>query len=72
MTSFVIAYNRRTGEREVTEFSGEGSQAEAMRLRVKLEAERDDRDVEVVSLVSDSLETVQKTHSRYFREPLHA
>ncbi len=67
MTSFVIEYNRRTGESHVTTFA-EGGNREALRHRLRLEDERVDPDVEIVSLVSDSLETVRRTHSRYFRK----
>jgi hypothetical protein len=67
VSSFVIKFNRRTGESDVTEFPGEDRQEEAMRLRFRIEAEGADGDIEVVSLMSDSIETVRQTHSRYFR-----
>jgi hypothetical protein len=34
--------------------------------RLEREAGREDTDVEIVSITSDSLETVRRTHSRYF------
>jgi len=66
MSGFVIKYNRLTGERFVREFPGPKGHREAMQMRLRLEKERESRDWEVVSLSSDSLATVQKTHSRYF------
>lgn len=70
MSSFVVQYNRRTGEVEITEFA-EGRHRDAMRHRLALEQERTNRDVEIVSLVSDSIDDVRRTHSRYF-ERQHA
>lgn len=66
MTGFVITYHRRTGEVEVTSFPEPHGHREAMRERLRLEAAGLEPDVEIVSLVSDSLETVQQTHKRYF------
>lgn len=66
MAGFVIKYNRLTGERFVKEFPGRKGHREALMLRLRLEKERESRDWEVVSLNSDSLATVEKTHSRYF------
>lgn len=66
MAGYVIKYNRITGERIVKEFAGPQGHREALMLRLKMEKERESRDWEIVSLNSNSLETVQKTHSRYF------
>lgn len=66
MTGFVIEYNRRTGESHVTTFPP-GDHRAALQHRLMLEDARVDPDMEIVSLVSDSLATVQRTHSRYFR-----
>lgn len=68
MTAFVIEYNRKTADRTVTSFPPgvEGRRA-AMRRRLELEKTRTDTDVEIVSLVSDSIETLRRTHSRYFQ-----
>lgn len=63
MPGFVIEFNRHTGERRVMEFA---SSREAMERRLQLEAERANSDVEIVALISDSLQTLQRTHSRYF------
>lgn len=66
MPGFVIEYNRSSGERQVTEFPGSEGHREALRFRLKLEQERSSDEWEIVSLNSDSLETVHRTHSRYF------
>lgn len=66
MPGYVIEYNRTTGDREVTEFPGQNGHKEALRFRLELERSRPSREWEIVSLNSDSLATVQRTHSRYF------
>mgnify|MGYP001112112312 CR=1 FL=1 len=66
MPGYLIEYNRITGDRYVTEFPGTDGHRAALLERLKLEKVRPSRDWEIVSLNSDSLETVQKTHSRYF------
>lgn len=66
MAGFVIEYNRRTRDWSVTEFLSETGHREALRLRLERERNRTDKDIEIVSLVSDSLQTIQKTHARYF------
>ncbi|MEB3061603.1 hypothetical protein [[Mycobacterium] zoologicum] len=64
MQSFVIEFNRRTRDRRVHQFA---SPREAMAYRLKLERERQDTtDVEIAALTSGSLESLQRTHSRYF------
>ena len=63
MLGFVIEFNRHTGVRRVTEFA---TARGAMEHRLKLEAERTNSDVEIVALISDSLDTLHQTHSRYF------
>lgn len=63
MAGFVIEYNRRTQARHVSEFA---TIHEAVRYRLKLEDERTDRDVEIAALSSKSLDTLKRTHSRYF------
>jgi len=60
---FVIEFNRRTRERRVHQFD---APQDAMRYRLQLEVERTDADVEIAALTSRSLETLQRTHSRYF------
>ena len=66
MAGFVIEYNRRTGQSRVTEFVGTDGHREALRRRLQLEKSRESTEVEIVSLASDSIETVRRTHSRYF------
>lgn len=66
MTGFVITYHRRTGDVDVTSFPEPDGHRKAMRERLRREAEGLDPDVEIVSLISDSLETVKQTHRRYF------
>lgn len=63
MPGFVIEFNRRTRLRRVHQFS---SAQEAMTYRLKRERERDDDDVEIAALTSSSLESLRRTHSRYF------
>lgn len=63
MPGFLIEFNRHTGERRVTEFP---AAREAMERRLELEAIRTDAGVEIVALISDSIETLRQTHSRYF------
>jgi hypothetical protein len=63
MAGFVIEYNRRTHGRRVTEFA---TPHEAMQYRLTLEAQRTDLDIEIASLASKSLDTLKRTHSRYF------
>ena len=73
MSGFVIQYQRTTGDRIVKEFGGEGGPRRALLERLRLEKLRSDSSWEVVSLNSDSLETIQRTHSRYFSgQPLAA
>ncbi|WP_328516203.1 hypothetical protein [Mycobacterium canetti] len=63
VAGYVVEYNRRTHVRRITEFA---TPQEAMEHRLKLEAERTDSNIEIVALVSKSLETLKQTHSRYF------
>lgn len=63
MTGFVIEFNRHTRDRRVSQFA---SARDAMEYRLRLESRRVDSDIEIVALTSKSLETLQRTHSRYF------
>lgn len=67
MPGFVIEYNRRTGDRLVTEFRGRDGHRRALIRRLELEKQRPTAEWEIVSLNSDSIDTVMKTHSRYFK-----
>ncbi|NUL43850.1 hypothetical protein F7P69_01360 [Cellulosimicrobium funkei] len=70
MPAFVIQYNRRTGDREVTSFSDKDGHRLAFKERMRLERQRTDADVEIVSIISDSLDSIKLTHSRYFRDEM--
>ena len=59
MSGFVIEYHRRTRECRVTSFPGEQGYRDAFNERLRLEAENTDPDVEIVSLVSDSIESAR-------------
>lgn len=66
MSGFVIEYHRPSGDRRVTAFPGDEGHREALQYRLEREATREDGDWEIASLNSDSLETLQRTHARYF------
>ena len=67
MSNFLIVYNRRSGEQSVREFAA-GQEREAIRARFLVERNhRGDSDIEVVVLSADSLETLERTHGRYFK-----
>lgn len=63
MAGYVIEYSRRTHARRVTEFA---TPQDAIEYRLKLDAVRNDTDIEIVALGSKSLATLMETHSRYF------
>ena len=63
---FLLTYDLRTGHLEVREFDDPDEATRAYG-----EAERghlDDRDLEIVLVGSDSLETVKQTHGHYFSD----
>lgn len=66
MAGYLIEYNRRTREWHVQEFTGADGPRRALTERLRLERERVDTDIEIASINADSLDTVKKTHSRYF------
>jgi hypothetical protein len=66
MAGYLIEYNRRTGDWKVQEFAGPSGHQDALRARLAKERSRTDTDIEIASINGDSLETVKKTHSRYF------
>jgi hypothetical protein len=66
MQAFVVEYNRKTRDWRVTEYPGESGHRDALLRRIELERARTDDEWEIVSLNSDSLATIKKTHSRYF------
>lgn len=63
MAGFVIEFDRRTRARRISKFHTSG---EAVRYRLELEDARTNPDIEIVALISDSLATLERTHSRYF------
>lgn len=66
MTSFVLTYNRTLGTLgTINEFP---SREKAIRERVKLEREKNDERIEVVSISAVSLDALKKSHSRYFMQ----
>jgi hypothetical protein len=67
MPGFLIEYNRRTRDWHVDEFGGPSGHRDALEERLRREVLRDDPDVEIASLSADSLQTIMKTHSRYFQ-----
>ena len=67
MNSFLIQYNRRTGDVQVREYHGEKGRLQALAARVKVEMSRPSSDIEVAVLSSDSLDELKRTHGRYFR-----
>ncbi|MGW2618672.1 hypothetical protein [Streptomyces sp. NPDC001500] len=64
---FLLVYNRHSGETDVRqEFPAPEARA-ALRARFQLERDlRGQEDIEIVVLTGTSLESLQKTHSRYF------
>jgi len=66
MAGFVIEYNRKSGAWRVTEFRGPQGHRQAFQRRLELEPLRASPDWEIVSLNSDSLATIRRTHARYF------
>jgi hypothetical protein len=67
MSSFLVTYNRRTGDVDVREYVGERGRSEALAERVAVERTRTTHDVEVVVLSADSVEELRRTHGRYFK-----
>ncbi|WP_182345755.1 hypothetical protein [Tomitella gaofuii] len=63
MESFVIEFNRKTLARRVHHVP---STRDASMLRLELEARRSSDDIEIVALVGKSLDSLTRTHSRYF------
>lgn len=74
MPGYVVEYNRKSRDWKVTEFPGAEGHRNALLKRLELEQSRPNADWEIVSLNSDSLGTIKKTHARYFEghELIHA
>lgn len=66
MPGFVIEYHRPTGTRRVHQFLGSNGHRDALEYRLELELERTDKDWEIASLNSESLDMLMRTHRRYF------
>ena len=68
MRFFLIIYDRKTGSILDQREYGPEDRDEALRARSARELiEKDRPDLEVVVLGAESLEALQKTHSRYFK-----
>ncbi|GAA1471182.1 hypothetical protein GCM10009604_04690 [Corynebacterium aurimucosum] len=63
MAEFVITYKRRSGESFIKQFS---DSTEALKERLRREAAIDDPDIEIAHISAPSLESLKKSHSRYF------
>ena len=74
MPGYVVEYNRKSRDWKVTEFPEAEGHRHALLMRLELEQSRPNADWEIVSLNSDSLDTIKKTHARYFEghELVHA
>lgn len=68
MSGFVIEYHRPSGRHRVHEFAGEDGPRKALLRRFELEDERQDLDWEIASFNTDSIESLRKTHARYFAD----
>lgn len=63
LSSFIIIYNRKTGESLIEPIS---DSTQAINNRLRREAEIDDPDTEIAHISAPSLESLKKSHSRYF------
>ncbi|TVU86664.1 hypothetical protein FQN05_00075 [Corynebacterium aurimucosum] len=63
MTDFIITYKRRSGESFIKQFS---DSTQALKERLRSEAAIDDPDIEIAHISAPSLESLKKSHSRYF------
>ena len=63
MTDFIITYRRSSGESVIEQFS---DSAQALKERLRREAAINDPDVEIAHISAPSLESLKKSHSRYF------
>lgn len=67
MSSFLLMYNRRTGELKVTTYTGPRASVDAIEERVRREHSRVDGNIEIVAVNARSLDDVRANHQRYFR-----
>lgn len=63
MTSYLIEYHRPTGEVSVTSY--DDAQV-ALAERINRSRTRENRDTEIVTVRAQSMESLRKTHARYF------
>lgn len=63
MTEFITAYKRRSDESFIAQFS---DSTEALKERLRREATIDGPDTEIAHISAPSLESLKKSHSRYF------
>ena len=63
VAEFVITYKRRSGESFIKQFS---DSTQALKERLRREAAIDDPDIEIAHISAPSLESLKKSHSRYF------
>jgi hypothetical protein len=63
---FLLIYNQSTGELAVEEF-GDSPELAAAEYGRRERSYGDRSEIEVVLVGADSLETIKKTHSHYFR-----
>ncbi|WP_210397802.1 hypothetical protein [Corynebacterium sp. HMSC074H12] len=63
MAEFVIIYKRKSGESLIEQFS---DLTQALKERLRREAAIDDFDIEIAHISAPSLESLKKSHSRYF------
>lgn len=63
MTDFIITYKRKSGESLIEQFS---DSTQALKERLRREAAINDPDVEIAHISAPSLESLKKSHSRYF------
>ena len=63
MTDFIITYKRRSGESFIKQFS---DSTQALKERLRREAAIDDPDIAIAHISAPSLESLKKSHSRYF------
>lgn len=63
MADFIIMYRRSSGESVIKQFS---DSAQALKERLRREAAIDDPNVEIAHISAPSLESLRKSHSRYF------
>lgn len=67
MEGILIKYNRKNGERIIREYKGPDGYSNAMKTKFFADSiSNPQNDWEVVVIGSDSLSTVERTHSRYF------